>query len=204
MFRGRNASWNLRDTHMADTIDALIDHLRERDGFARVAVWAHNSHLGDARATEMGVIGELNVGQLMRERHPTRTFGLGFTTFEGTVTAASEWDGPARRRRVMPGLPGSYEDLFHQASGVAESDLMMDLGGQNRATEILAEPRLERAIGVIYKPETERFSHYFHAILPKQFDAILHLDRTSALLPLDRDAGFEAEDEMPETWPFGV
>ncbi|MCC7023006.1 MAG: erythromycin esterase family protein [Thermomicrobiales bacterium] len=204
MFRGRNASWNLRDTHMADTIDALIDHLRQRDGVARIAVWAHNSHLGDARATEMGVIGEVNVGQLTRERHPTQTFGLGFTTYDGTVTAASDWDGPARRRRVMPGLPGSYEDLFHQASGVAESDLLLELRGQNRAIELLAEPRLERAIGVIYKPETERFSHYFHAILPRQFDAILHLDRTSALLPLDREAGFEAEDEMPETWPFGV
>ena len=203
MFRGRVDSWNLRDQHMADTIDALSAHLRQRDGYARIAVWAHNSHLGDARATEMGVIGELNVGQLMRERHPRETYGIGFTTYEGTVTAASDWDGPARRRRVLPALPGSYEDLLHQASGIAESDLMLDLRG-GAATATLSDPRLERAIGVIYKPETERFSHYFHAILPRQFDMLLHLDRTSAVQPLDPDTGFEAPEEVPETWPFGV
>ena len=204
MFRGRSASWNLRDTHMADTIDALSQHLRAQDGFARIAVWAHNSHLGDARATEMGVIGELNVGQLMRERHPRETYGIGFTTYEGTVAAAHEWDGPVRRRRVLPALSGSYEDLFHQASGIAESDLMLDLRAGGAAVEALAEPRLERAIGVVYKPETERFSHFFHAILPRQFDTVLHVDRTSAVAPLDADAGFETPDEVPETWPFGV
>jgi erythromycin esterase-like protein/predicted phosphoribosyltransferase len=203
MFRGRVASWNLRDGHMADTIDALIDHLRRRDGYARIAVWAHNSHLGDARATEMGVMGELNVGQLMRERHPRETYAIGFTTYEGTVTAAEDWDGPARRRRVRPALPGSYEDLLHEASGIAESDLMIDLRG-GAAVERLAEPRLQRAIGVIYKPETERFSHYLHAILPRQFDTVLHLDRTSALQSLDVDPGSEDADETAETWPIGV
>src|SRR5918998_1260018 len=204
MFRGRVSSWNLRDQHMADTIDVLIPHLRQQDGYARIAVWAHNSHLGDARATEMGVVGELNVGQLMRERHPHETYGIGFTTYEGTVAAAAEWDSPARQRRVLPGLPGSYEDLLHQASAIAETDLMLDLRNQGAAMEALAEPRLERAIGVIYKPATERFSHYFHAILPRQFDAVLHIDRTSAVQPLDADPGFEAPDETPETWPFGV
>jgi erythromycin esterase-like protein/predicted phosphoribosyltransferase len=204
MFRGRVSSWNLRDQHMADTIDSLIPHLREQDGHARIAVWAHNSHLGDARATEMGVVGELNVGQLMRERHPHETYGIGFTTYEGTVAAAAEWDSPARRRRVLPALPGSYEDLLHQASAIAETDLMLDLRNPSAAIETLAEPRLERAIGVIYKPETERFSHYFHAILPRQFDTVLHIDRTSSLQPIDADPGFEAPDETPETWPFGV
>ena len=204
MFRGRVSSWNLRDTHMADTIDSLIQHLRQHDGHARIAVWAHNSHLGDARATEMGVVGELNVGQLMRERHPEETYNIGFTTYEGTVAAANEWDEPARRRRVLPALPGSYEDLLHQASGIAESDLMLDLRTGGKFIETLAEPRLERAIGVVYKPETERFSHYFHAILPRQFDTVLHLDRTSAVQPLDPHAGFELPDEVPETWPFGV
>jgi erythromycin esterase-like protein/predicted phosphoribosyltransferase len=204
MFRGRVSSWNLRDQHMADTIDVLIPHLRQHDGYARIAVWAHNSHLGDARATEMGVIGELNVGQLMRERHPDETYGIGFTTYDGTVTAATEWDSPARRRRVLPALSGSYEDLLHQASAIAEADLMLDLRTQGAAIETLAEPRLERAIGVIYKPETERFSHYFHAILPRQFDTVLHIDRTSAVQPIDADPGFEAPDETPETWPFGV
>jgi erythromycin esterase-like protein/predicted phosphoribosyltransferase len=204
MFRGRVSSWNLRDTHMADTIDALIDFLHRRDGFARIAVWAHNSHLGDARATEMGVMGELNVGQLMRERHPRETYSVGFTTYDGTVTAASDWDEPARRRRVRPALGGSYEELFHEASGVAESDLMLDLRDEGSMTRLLADPRLERAIGVVYKPETERFSHYFHAIAPRQFDTMLHLDRTSALQPLDRDAGFETAEELAETYPFGV
>jgi erythromycin esterase-like protein/predicted phosphoribosyltransferase len=204
MFRGRNASWNLRDTHMADSIDALTQHLRQQDGFARVAVWAHNSHLGDARATEMGVAGELNVGQLMRERHPREAHGIGFTTYEGTVVAAHNWDGPARRRRVMPALSGSYEDLLHQASGIAESDLMLDMRAGGAAVQTLAGPRLERAIGVVYKPETERFSHFFHAILPRQFDTVLHFDRTAAVAPLDRDPGFEEPDEVPETWPFGV
>ena len=204
MFRGRVASWNLRDTHMTDTIDALLDHLRERDGFARVVVWAHNSHLGDARATEMGVIGEKNVGQMVRERHPTSTYSIGLSTYEGTVTAASDWDGPARRRRVRPALAGSYEDLFHEASGVAESDLLLDLRATTGSLGMLAEPRLQRAIGVVYKPETERFSHYFHAILPRQFDTMLHLDRSHALTPLDHDPGYEEPDEVAETWPFGV
>ena len=204
MFRGRVSSWNLRDTHMADTVDSLIQHLHLHDGYARIAVWAHNSHLGDARATEMGVIGELNVGQLMRERHPQETYSIGFTTYEGTVAAATEWDEPARRRRVLPAIPGSYEDLLHQASGIAESDLMVDLLNGGGVIETLADPRLERAIGVVYKPETERFSHYFHAILPRQFDTVLHLDRTSAVQPLDPDSGFELPDEVPETWPFGV
>jgi erythromycin esterase-like protein/predicted phosphoribosyltransferase len=204
MFRGRVSSWNLRDQHMADTIDSLIPHLREQDGHARIAVWAHNSHLGDARATEMGVVGEQNVGQLMRERHRDETYGIGFTTYEGTVAAATEWDSPARRRHVLPALPGSYEDLLHQASAIAETDLMLDLRNPGGVTETLAEPRLERAIGVIYKPETERFSHYFHAILPRQFDTVLHIDRTSAVQPIDADPGFEAPDETPETWPFGV
>jgi erythromycin esterase-like protein len=152
----------------------------------------------------MGVVGELNVGQLMRERHPRETYGIGFTTYDGTVTAANDWDGPAGRRRLVPALSGSYEDLVHQASGIAESDLMLDLRAGSDAVETLGEPRLERAIGVIYKPETERFSHYFHAILPRQFDAVLHLDRTSAIRPLDPDAGFEEPGETPETWPFGV
>lgn len=204
MFRGRVASWNLRDTHMTDTIDALRDHLRQRDGFARVAVWAHNSHLGDARATEMGVVGEKNVGQMVRERHPDATYGIGFSTYEGTVAAASDWDAPARRRRVRPALAGSAEELFHEASGIAESDLLLDLRGSVGSLDVLAEPRLQRAIGVVYKPETERFSHYFHAIVPRQFDAMLHVDHSHAVVPLDPDPGYEEPDEVAETWPFGV
>ncbi len=163
MFRGRVSSWNLRDQHMADTIDVLIPHLRQQDGYARIAVWAHNSHLGDARATEMGVVGELNVGQLMRERHPNETYGIGFTTYDGTVTAAAEWDSPARRRRVLPALPGSYEDLLHQASAIAEADLMLDLRNQGAAIE---DPR-RTAPGACYRRHLQARNGAIQSLLPR-------------------------------------
>jgi erythromycin esterase-like protein len=196
MFAGRVSSWNLRDQHMAETIDALADHLG-RD--ARIVVWEHNSHLGDARATEMGRQGELNVGQLMREAHGDDTRLIGFTTYHGTVTAASEWDGPAEHKRVRPGMSGSYEALLHGA-GVA--DFVLPLRG-NAAARALAEERLERAIGVIYLPATERMSHYFAASLPRQFDAVIHIDETRAVEPLER---FEREHtrEVPETYPSAL
>lgn len=201
MFRGRIPSWNLRDRHMAETLDTLMLHLQQRDSGARVIVWAHNSHLGDARATEMGASGELNVGQLMRERHGRDVVSIGFSTFEGTVTAARDWDGVAQRRRVRPGLPGSCEDLFHSTG---EGNFLLLLRGANAASGLLRAPRLQRAIGVVYRPETERFSHYVHARLADQFDAMLHFDATTAVEPLDRDSGWEAQDELPETYPFGV
>jgi len=153
-------------------------------------VWAHNSHLGDARATEMGQRGELNVGQLVREKHGHEAILIGFTTHHGTVTAASDWDGPAERKHVRPALPGSYESMFHDAKL-----------GQFLLT--LRAARLERAIGVIYRPETERGSHYFHARLAEQFDAVLHFDETSAVEPLERTAEWET-GEVPETYPFAV
>jgi erythromycin esterase-like protein len=197
MFRGRVSSWNLRDTHMAETLDALIDFLTRRyERPARIVVWAHNSHLGDARATEMGDTGELNLGQLARERHRGETFLIGQTTYEGTVTAATNWDEPAQRKTVRPGLPGSYETLFHSAGHDAFLLPLRDSG------EDIPAERLERAIGVIYRPETERFSHYFHARVAEQFDTVIHIDRTTALVPLDRDRPPEHED-MPETYPFG-
>src|SRR5439155_6849550 len=114
MFRGRASSWNLRDTHMVDTLAALIRFLEASDKPARTVVWAHNSHLGDARATEMGRHGEVNVGQLVRERYPDESVSIGFTTFEGTVTAASDWDAPVERKRVRPGLAGGIEDILHR------------------------------------------------------------------------------------------
>ena len=196
MFAGRVSSWNLRDQHMAETIDALAQHLG-RD--ARIVVWEHNSHLGDARATEMGRQGELNVGQLMREAHGDDARLIGFTTYHGTVTAASEWDGPAEHKRVRPGMPGSYEALLHGA-GVA--DFILPLRG-NAAARALDEERLERAIGVIYLPATERMSHYFAASLPRQFDAVIHIDETRAVEPLER---FEREHtrEVPETYPSAL
>jgi erythromycin esterase-like protein len=199
MFHGRVSSWNLRDRHMVETLDALVPHLDRHGGRTKVVVWAHNSHLGDARATQMGDAGEWNVGQLVRERHATETVLVGLTTDHGTVTAASDWDGPAERKRVRPGLPGSVEALFHETS---IPRFFLPLQGGEGAT-ILQERRIERAIGVIYRPETERLSHYFDARLPAQFDAVLHFDETRALEPLEPTEGWQS-GEAPETYPFTV
>jgi erythromycin esterase-like protein len=200
MFRARALSWNLRDRHMAETLEALLAFLSTgRRDPAKVVVWEHNSHLGDARATEMGQGGEWNVGQLVRQRYGSDAMLVGFTTYEGTVTAASNWHGPAERKIVRPALAGSYESLFHEA-GLARFFLPL---GRGNPVPALREPRLERAIGVIYAPETERASHYFHACLPDQFDAVLHIDRTRAVEPLERSAEWE-RGEVPETFPTGV
>ena len=200
MFTGRDTSWNLRDTHMADTLDALMHFLDARHAEAKVVVWAHNSHLGDARATEMSARGELNLGQLARERHPETVFGVGFTTYTGTVTAASDWGASAERKQVRSALPGSYEALFHD---VGVSRFLLPLHDRSAAATALREPRLERAIGVIYLPRTERASHYFRALLPEQFDAVVHFDETRAVEPLERSATWQA-GELPETYPRAV
>ena len=200
MFRGHVESWNMRDQHMAETIDHLAAHLEKHGPGAKLVIWAHNSHLGDARSTEMGEEGELNVGQLVRERYGAESFLVGFTTYEGSVTAASQWDSPAERKRVRPALPGSYEDVLHRV-GLPRFFLpLRELEGD--AAE-LATPRLERAIGVIYRPESERFSHYFRAKLPEQFDAVLHFDVTRAVEPLERTSGW-VSGEAPETFPTGM
>ena len=200
MFRGRADSWNLRDRHMVDTLTELMRYLdRVRSG-VRIVVWAHNSHLGDARATEMSERGELNVGQLVREHYGARAVLVGFTTHTGTVTAASEWDGPAHRKQVRPALAGSYERLFHE---VNVPRFLLPLRTDFELSAALATPRLERAIGVLYVPETERASHYFHARLSTQFDFVLHFDETRALEPLERSALWEA-GEVAETFPSGL
>jgi erythromycin esterase-like protein len=198
MYRGGSSAWNLRDRHMADTLDALVDYFHGSGQEAKVVIWAHNSHLGDARATEMGVRGEWNVGQLIRERYGRDVVLVGMTTYHGTVTAAANWDAPAERMRVRPALPESYEGLFHD-SGIDR--FLLTLRG--RRLPGLGEPQLERAIGVIYRPEHERVSHYFHATLPVQFDAVIHFDRTRAVEPLERTAVWE-KTEVPETFPSGV
>jgi erythromycin esterase-like protein/predicted phosphoribosyltransferase len=194
------SSWNLRDRHMAETLEALVSYLDRKAGRAKIAVWEHNSHLGDARATEMGRRGELNVGQLIREKYADDAVLIGFTTHRGTVTAASDWGGSAKRKRVRPALAGSYEALFH-ASGRDRFLLIMD--DSDVAVRQLGVPRLERAIGVIYRPETERLSHYFQARLPDQFDAVVHFDETFAVKPLETTEVWEA-GELPETFPFAV
>ena len=200
LFGSRISSWNLRDRHMAETLEALLDHLAKRDGQARLVVWAHNSHLGDARATEMGEEGELNVGQLVRERFGSEALLVGFTTYDGAVTAAHEWGGPAERMRVVPAVPGSVEALFHD---VALPRFFLPLRDPGEALGELHEPRLERAIGVVYRPASERVSHYFHARVAEQFDAIVHLDRTRAVEALERTAR-SGEVEPPETYPSAL
>ncbi len=205
MFSSRDESWNIRDSHMADTLDALRAHISARKGSpARLIVWAHNSHLGDARATEMGRGGQLNLGQLMRERHGLeQTYLLGFTTHEGTVTAASEWDGPAELKRVRPSLAGSVEALMHQLGEGAMSRFLLPIRGRDSVRAALPAALLERAIGVIYRPETERISHYFKADVARQFDALIHVDRGSAIKPLEYSAHWTT-DEFPETYPSGL
>ncbi|HEY3041550.1 MAG TPA: erythromycin esterase family protein [Pyrinomonadaceae bacterium] len=203
MFHGSVPSWNLRDRHMAETLESLIRHFATLGQTAKVVVWEHNSHLGDARATEMGQRGELNVGQIVRERHGPDAVLVGFSTYTGSVTAASNWDAPAERKQVLPALAGSYEALLHQ---VQIPSFQIWLRKRSPAAAALDEPRLERAIGVIYRPETERQSHYFYARMPDQFDALLHFDQTRAVEPLERTPEWTMAEvrEPAETFPFGL
>ncbi|HUV18987.1 MAG TPA: erythromycin esterase family protein [Ilumatobacteraceae bacterium] len=205
MYRADVSSWNLRDRHMAATLDALLDHFDRRGGRTKVVVWEHNSHIGDARATAMSTRGELNVGQLARQRYGEHAVALiGLTTYDGEVTAATDWGQPARRRTVRPGLPESYEHLLHEvvAERLAPARFWMPMTDPDAAA-VLAESRLERAIGVVYRPQTERPSHYFPARLDRQFDVVIHIDRTSALQPLDDIAAWDPL-EPPETYPTGI
>jgi erythromycin esterase-like protein len=197
MFRGRISSWNLRDSHMAETLEALAAHLSTPGEPAKIVVWEHNSHIGDARATEIGEQGEWNVGELARKAYDGDTRLIGFSTYEGTVTAASAWDGPAEHKRVKPGIPGSYEALLHE-TGIPR--FLLPLRDASPARDALMERRLERAIGVLYLPRTERHSHYFEAQMARQFDAVIHIDRTTAVQPLDAGGGWHG-DEPPETYP---
>jgi erythromycin esterase-like protein len=186
---------------MMDSLTALEKHLSSTRGRpAKIIVWAHNSHLGDARATQMSLRGELNLGQLVRERHGEETLSVGFTTHAGTVTAASNWDGPAERKSVRPSVEESYERVFHKA---ACPRFLLNLRDAPNVAAALRPQRLERAIGVIYRPDTEMISHYFTAQLPEQFDAVLHFDHTRAVEPLERNAEWEI-GEVEETFPSGL
>lgn len=198
MYSGRVSSWNLRDQHMVEALTHLLDHRDRYFGPTKAVVWAHNSHVGDARSTELGASGELNVGQLVRSRWGDDSFLVGFTTDHGRVTAASNWGDHAERKHVRPALRGSYEELFH----LMPIDRFLVLLG-SRAPKLLERERLERAIGVIYRPETERLSHWFRAHLPSQFDAVIHIDHTTAVEPLERTARWDA-GEPPETYPSGL
>ena len=203
MFGGRVSSWNLRDRHMAQTLDVLLAHLdrhRQDNEPARIVVWAHNSHVGDARATEVGADGQLTLGQLVRQRYGDQCRLIGFSTYTGTVTAASEWGGSAHCKTVRPALPGSVEEMFHE-TGKQEFFIPMSDGGP--AAESLQTVRLARAIGVIYLPATERQSHYYHVRPADQYDAMIHIEHTHALQPLEPDSTWIA-GQIPETYPSGL
>jgi erythromycin esterase-like protein len=204
MFQGRISSWNLRDQHMSETLDRLLDHLRAMGSSSKAVVWAHNSHLGDARETEMSARGELNLGQLVRGKYGAEAAGVGFTTYTGSVRAADNWDEPDMIKRIRPAMTDSYEKLFHE-TGL--SNFMLVFHEHAQLARSLSEPMLERAIGVIYRPDTERHSHYFHARISRQFDAVLHFDVTRAVVALggpEERAPILEEEEVPETYPSGV
>ena len=198
MYKGAAESWNLRDTHMFET---LLEILEAKGPKAKAIVWAHNSHIGNAAFTEMGQVrGELNVGQLVKDRFDARARLIGFGTHGGTVAAADDWDGPMKVKAVNPSLPDSYESVSH-GSGLPRFLLDLRSGEIGRdLKESLAEPRLERFIGVIYRPETERWSHYSHCILPSQYDGWVWFDETKAVTPLPGEQ--RPGDE--ETYPFGL
>ncbi|MCC5015126.1 MULTISPECIES: erythromycin esterase family protein [unclassified Legionella] len=200
MFEPRAISWNLRDSHMAQTLSNVIAHIESKSNLpAKVIVWAHNSHVGDARATEMNDRGEVNLGQLVREHYDTSSYLLGFSTYTGTVMASSDWDYPAEIKTVLPALEASYEALFHKLS---TSTFFLNLRNKSHLIELLKHARLQRAIGVIYLPESERLSHYYFSRLPYQFDSIIHIDKTSALTALSKENQLRPDD-LPETYPTG-
>jgi protein-L-isoaspartate(D-aspartate) O-methyltransferase len=196
MYHGSRESWNLRDRHMADTLESLLEH---HGPHAKAVVWAHNSHVGDARATEMASRGELNLGQLVRERMPRDSYVIGFGTDRGTVAAASHWGGPMELKTVRPSHPQSYEALCH-ATALPAFLLPLARPHTERVVPLLERPRLERAIGVVYRPETERASHYFESVLPRQFDEYVWIDATTAVEPLPT----HELSGLPETYPFGL
>ena len=200
MYYGSVASWNLRDSHMFGTLRSLLGFYGPA---SKGIVWAHNSHIGDAAATEMGVRGEHNIGQLCRALLGERSYRIGFGTDHGTVMAATDWDGPMQAMQVRPSLSNSYEWVCHQARVPA---FALHLRAPVRAAlrDELMVPRLERAIGVIYRPETERQSHYFDAMLPQQFDEYVWFDETHALGPLEGPRPVMGKDELPDTYPFGL
>jgi erythromycin esterase-like protein len=197
MYHGAAESWNLRDTHMFETLCQLLD---SKGPESKAIVWAHNSHIGNAAHTEMGQVREeLNIGQLCKEKFDDEARLIGFGTHSGTVAAATDWDEPMEVKQVRPSLPGSYERVSHD-SGVPRFLLDLREGKNEDAAEALTESRLERFIGVIYRPETERWSHYAEATLPKQFDAWVWFDETEAVTPLPG----EQRPGEDETWPFGL
>lgn len=200
LFASDEITWNIRDQHMMETLENLVAHLSAQQGErAKIIIWAHNSHIGDARATEMSERHEVNLGQLVRERFDTGSFLLGFSTYQGSVTAASEWGALAEIKAVNPAIAESYEDLFHQ---LQYKNFFLSLREESLLNRLLKLSRLQRAIGVVYLPQTERWSHYYFARLPYQFDGLIHLDHTHAVQALTTRAFTNVD--LPETYPEGV
>ncbi|APG86017.1 protein-L-isoaspartate O-methyltransferase [Sinorhizobium americanum CCGM7] len=196
MYYAGAESWNMRDTHMFETLRHVLN---ARGSGAKAVVWAHNSHIGDARHTDMGTArDELNIGQLCREHFPDEAALIGFDTHDGQVAAASDWGSDMEVKAIRPSLNGSYERHFHD-SGVGR--FLLDFSRDRELRDRLLEPKLERFIGVIYRPETERLSHYAHASLPRQFDAFVWFDKTSPVIPLGPE---HVGPGLPETFPFGL
>lgn len=190
-------NWNLRDSHMMETLQEIIKYYHTREiSNPKIVIWAHNSHIGNAAATQMSMYGEFNIGQLVKEKFGKNSFSLGFTTYNGTVSAASDWHMPVERKTIRDALFNSYEDLFHN---VAISKFFLSLDDKSSVPEKM----LERAIGVVYAPHAERQSHYFYASLAEQFDAVIHYDTTTALEPLEKTSLW-LEGEVPESYPSGL
>ncbi len=197
MVHGGPGSWNVRDRHMVETLDRLMRH---NGAHAKAIIWEHNTHIGDARFTDMADDRMVNVGQLVRERHVADGVVLvGFGSFRGSVIAAKEWEAPMQRMRVPPTRPGSWEDVLHRA-GSENRLLLLD---EARADKACLEPRGHRAIGVVYHPEYEQYGNYVPTVLPLRYDAFLFIDETRALHPLHEVKPREAI-EVPETYPWGV
>jgi protein-L-isoaspartate(D-aspartate) O-methyltransferase len=196
MYYGSRASWNLRDGHMFATLESLLEY---HGNHSKAIVWAHNSHVGNAAATEMSYRREINIGQLCRNHFGDKCYSIGFGTHSGTVAAASEWGGPMEIKKIVPSLPQSYERLFHE-SECAKFMLPLRYARSAELRDKLRVPRLQRAIGVIYRPETERESHYFETCLPEQFDEMIWFDETT---PVSTFSTSEIKG-MPDTYPFGL
>jgi len=197
MIHGGAETWNIRDRHMTETLDRLMGH---HGPTAKGIVWEHNTHIGDARFTDMAQSGEVNVGQLVRERHGDEGVVLvGFGSYQGDVIAARQWEAPMRRMPVPPARDGSWEAVLHE---IAPRDQLLMLAGADQTRELL-QPRGHRAIGVVYHPEYEHLGNYVPSVLPRRYDAFLFVDKTEALHPL-HDVQAEEDGEVPETYPSGV
>ena len=197
LFISETNNWNIRDSHMLETLNALIAHYQLKGiEKPKIIIWAHNSHVGNAAATQMSKHGEYNIGQLVKEQFGNNAVAIGFTTYHGTVSAASDWHKPVERKNVREALQDSYEALFH-AIQIPNFLLLL------KDASIVPNELLERAIGVVYHPQTERMSHYFYANLAEQFDAIIHYDKTRAVEPLEKTSQW-LMGEAPETYPSGL